>query len=67
MRFFISLAVFAALAIAVGFLLAGRDTFDWAIALGTVRGGRCRRDVAAVDAPKPRQEASIVRNLRRCQ
>lgn len=34
MRFFISLAVFAALAIAVGFLLAGRDTFDWAIALG---------------------------------
>jgi hypothetical protein len=33
-RFFVAIAVFAALAIAVGFLLAGRDTFDWAIALG---------------------------------
>ena len=34
MRFVVALVVFAGLAIGVGFLLAGRDTFDWAIALG---------------------------------
>ncbi len=33
-RFFISLSVFAALAIAVGFLLPGKGTFDWVLALG---------------------------------
>jgi hypothetical protein len=33
-RFIISLGVFAVLAIAVGFMTAGRETFDWALALG---------------------------------
>lgn len=33
-RFFIAIGIFAALAIAVGFLLAGKADFAWGVALG---------------------------------
>ncbi|WP_344209083.1 hypothetical protein [Kribbella sancticallisti] len=33
-RFLLSIAFFAVLAITVGFLLSGRDSFDWVLALG---------------------------------
>lgn len=33
-RFILSIAFFAGLAVGVGFLMSGSDSFDWAMALG---------------------------------